>query len=202
MSQPRRGRPPLQDAADTRDRIVEAATELFATKGFHGTGVAEIGTKADVQRGALYYHIKSKEDLLWEILRDYVTVLLTDAEKISETSDDPTTKLHNLIRSHVTLIVKYQREVGIQIKDAGALTGESAAKLQDLRDRVQQLWQRVLDDGCAAGDFRTSDHVVTNSLLGLVNMVWFWYRPGGSSTTTEIAETIAAMVFDGIITRD
>lgn len=202
MTQPRRGRPPAQDSADTRDRIIEAATELFATKGFHGTGVAEIGTRADVQRGALYYHIKSKEDLLWEILRDYTSVLLAEAEAVSATDDDPTTKLHNLIRSHVTLIVKYQREVGIQIKDSGALTGDSAAQLQELRDRVQQQWQQVLDEGCATGDFRTNDHVITNSLLGLVNMVWFWYRPGGSSTPTEIAHMIAAMVFDGITTRN
>ncbi|MBN7300186.1 TetR family transcriptional regulator, partial [Mycobacteroides abscessus] len=58
-AKPRRGRPPASDgdAAATRQRIMEVATDLFAEKGFHATGVAEIGSAAGVRGGALYYHI-------------------------------------------------------------------------------------------------------------------------------------------------
>jgi TetR/AcrR family transcriptional regulator, cholesterol catabolism regulator len=201
MTAPRRGRPPLTDSADTRDRIIEAATELFYTKGFHGTGVAEISMVAGVQRGALYYHIKSKEELLWEIMRDYVDSLLQEAEQIASTSDDPQTKLHELIRSHVTLIIQYRREVSIQLRDGGAMTGERAVELQDLRDRVQEVWQRVLDDGVAARLFSTADHVITNSLLGMVNMVAFWYRPDGPHKPDEIADMLANTTFDGLVQK-
>lgn len=196
----RRGRPPASDndAGDTRRKIIEAATELFAEKGFHGTGVAEIGQRADVQRGALYYHIKSKEELLWEVLRDYVIALLVGAEEIAASESDPPAQLRALIGNHVTLIVRYQREVMIQLRDGGALTGDRAAELQELRDQVQRCWQDVLDDGCAAGAFNSADHVVTNSLLGMVNMVCFWYRPSGDRTPEEIAEMLSNMTLDGL----
>ena len=70
----RPGRPRGSVAANrevTRDRILDAATELFAAQGFHGTSVAEISARADIKTGALYHHIKSKEELLWEILRGW-----------------------------------------------------------------------------------------------------------------------------------
>lgn len=198
----RRGRPPAAEstASDTRDRIVRAAIDLFADKGFHGTGVAEIGERADVQRGALYYHIGSKEELLWQILRDYIQLMLLDAEQIAAGPDDPIAKLRKLIHSHVRLIIRHQREVAIQLRDVGALTGDRAAELQDLRDRVQRCWQRVIDAGHAEGLLRTDDHVVTNSLLGMLNMVTFWYRPHGDRSPGEIAEILATTLLDGAVT--
>ncbi len=197
----RRGRPPAAEssAADTRERIVDAAVELFAEKGFHGTGVAEIGERADVQRGALYYHIGSKEELLWQILRDYIERMLADAERIEGTADDPVTKLRKLIHSHVGLIIRYRREVVIQLRDGGALTGARAAQLQVLRDEVQRCWQRVIDAGHAAGLLRTGEHVVTNSVLGMLNAVTYWYRPHGGRTPDEIAAILADTVLDGVI---
>ncbi|WP_159848813.1 TetR/AcrR family transcriptional regulator [Nocardia sp. CY41] len=204
MSAPsrRRGRPPAAEstASDTRARIVRAAIDLFAEQGFHGTGVAEIGERADVQRGALYYHIGSKEELLWQILRDYIQPMLTEAEAIADGSDDPVTKLRKMIHSHVRLIIRHQREVAIQLRDVGALTGERAAQLQELRDRVQHCWQRVIDAGHAEGLLRTGDHVVTNSMLGMVNMVSFWYRPHGDRSPGEIADILATTLLDGVVT--
>ncbi|MBF6300188.1 TetR family transcriptional regulator [Nocardia amamiensis] len=198
----RRGRPPAAEstASDTRDRIMRAAIDLFAEKGFHGTGVAEIGERADVQRGALYYHIGSKEELLWQILRDYIQLMLLDAEQIAAGPDDPIAKLRKLIHSHVRLIIRHQREVAIQLRDVGALTGDRAAELQDLRDRVQRCWQRVIDAGHAEGLLRTDDHVVTNSVLGMLNMVTFWYRPHGDRSPGEIAEILATTLLDGAVT--
>ncbi|MET7771886.1 TetR/AcrR family transcriptional regulator [Nocardia sp. NPDC005366] len=198
----RRGRPPSSEstAGDTRGRIVEAAVELFAEKGFHGTGVAEIGDRADVQRGALYYHIGSKEELLWQILHDYIRLMLIDAERIADSCDDPITQLRALIASHVGLIIEHRREVAIQLRDVTALTGDRGAELQELRDRVQHCWQRVIDAGHAAGLLRTDDHVVTNGVLGMLNTVTYWYRPHGGRSPDEIAAILAATILDGVVT--
>jgi AcrR family transcriptional regulator len=197
----RRGRPPAAEttAEATRERIVLAAVELFAEKGFHGTGVAEIGDRAGVQRGALYYHIGSKEELLWQILRDYIQLMLIDAQRIADNDDDPIAKLRSLIHSHVDLIVRHRREVAIQLRDVTALTGDRGTELQDLRDQVQQCWQRVIDAGHATGVLRTDDHVVTNSMLGMLNMVTFWYRPHGEHSPEEIADILASTFLNGIV---
>ncbi|MFI8974471.1 TetR/AcrR family transcriptional regulator [Nocardia asteroides] len=200
----RRGRPPASDrgAADTAARIRAAALELFAERGFHATGVAEIGARADVQRGALYYHIGSKEELLWEILGEYTRLLLADAERIAGADHDPVTRLRLLVRSHVELIVTHRRAVAVHLRDADALTGERAAELQQLRDRLQRHWQAVIDAGHAAGMLRTADHIVTNGLLGMLNSLGFWYRERGTRSPAEIAEILTDTVLSGLAVTD
>ncbi|SKH68050.1 Putative transcriptional regulator, TetR family [Mycobacteroides abscessus subsp. bolletii] len=198
-AKPRRGRPPASDgdAAATRQRIMEVATDLFAEKGFHATGVAEIGSAAGVRGGALYYHIGSKEELLWEILRSYIDEMLTEAVHIANMNTEPARRLRTLIGSYVILIVKYRKQVAIQVRDGSALTGERAAQLQGLRDELQRCWQSVFDEGHEVGTFRTADHVLTNAILGMLNMVAVWYRTDGKSPA-QIAKRIADMVLDGI----
>lgn len=200
----RRGRPPATDrgAADTAARIRAAALELFAERGFHATGVAEIGARADVQRGALYYHIGSKEELLWEILGEYTRLLLADAERIVDAGADPVATLRLLVRSHVELIVTHRRAVAVHLRDADALTGARAAELQQLRDRLQQLWQEVIDAGYAAGRLRTADHIVTNGLLGMLNSLGFWYRERGAHSPAEIADILTDTVLSGLAVTD
>lgn len=176
---------------------MDVATELFADKGFHATGVAEIGTAAGVRGGALYYHIGSKEELLWEILRSYIDEMLTEAVHIAGMNTPPAKRLRTLIGSYLILIVKHRKQVAIQVRDGSALTGERAAELQGLRDELQRCWQRVLDEGHDAGVFRTADHVVTNAILGMLNMVAVWYRVEGKSPA-QIAKRIADMVLDGV----
>ncbi|RDI67693.1 TetR/AcrR family transcriptional regulator [Nocardia pseudobrasiliensis] len=195
----RRGRPPAAAAERTRERIVRAAVELFAEKGFHGTGVAEIGDRADVQRGALYYHIGSKEELLFQILRDYTAVMHAEATAIAASADDPITKLRKLIHSHLRLVIEHRREVAIQLRDVSALTGERGAQLQELRDLIQRRWQDVIDAGRAAGTLRTADHVVTNGILAMLNSVTLWYRPHGGRSPDQIADILASTVLDGLV---
>lgn len=197
----RRGRPPATErgAAETVARIRAAALELFAERGFHATGVAEIGARADVQRGALYYHIGSKQELLWEILRDYTQLLLADAERLRAADTDPVRTLRALMRSHVELIVANRRAVAVHLRDADALTPERAADLQRLRDRIQCHWQDVIDAGYAAGRLRGADHVVTNGLLGMLNSLAYWYRERGEHSPAEIADILTETVLSGLI---
>jgi TetR/AcrR family transcriptional regulator, transcriptional repressor for nem operon len=55
----------------TRERLVEAARDLFLLQGYHATGVAEIVKTADARMGSLYYFFPTKEDLLIAVLEWY-----------------------------------------------------------------------------------------------------------------------------------
>jgi len=66
-------------AADTRDRLLRAAAEVFAARGYDGTRVADIAAAAGVSKGAMYAHYPSKADLLVDALRTHGPRLLADA---------------------------------------------------------------------------------------------------------------------------
>jgi len=65
-------------AAETRERLLRAAADVFAERGYDGTRVADIAAAAGVSNGALYAHFPSKADLLVDALRTHGRRLLAD----------------------------------------------------------------------------------------------------------------------------
>ena len=78
-------------AAETRDRLLSAAADIFAKRGYDGTRVADIATAAGVSNGALYAHFASKAELLVRSLRAHGRRLL--AEAFAAEPDRPVTEL-------------------------------------------------------------------------------------------------------------
>jgi AcrR family transcriptional regulator len=196
---PRRVGRPQGPARDTREGILAAAARLFAEKGYHGTGVAEIGEAAGLQRGALYYHIGSKEDLLFELLHRHVTESLEGEERIAALEVDPVKKLRLLLRHHVKIAVNRGAESTIYMRDVGVLSGQRATELQALRERVEHVWASVLREGESTGVFRATDSVVVNGLLSFANFTFLWYRPAGRLDPDEIADRYADLLLDGLL---
>ncbi|PRZ41605.1 TetR family transcriptional regulator [Antricoccus suffuscus] len=194
----RRGRPPGSDTGDTQKRILDSATKLFARQGFHGTSVSEICKMADVQSGALYYHIKSKDELLWQILSSYIANMYENTRRTVAAYDDPEHRLRAMVRDHVTHIIRYRRAVTIELRDRDALSKAHQDEFQQARDDVQQFWQQALEDGVRAGVFRSDDRVITNSMLSMVSLVSQWYRTRGAHTSAEVADIIADFLIAGL----
>jgi len=194
------GRPPrdVPQGEATRQRIHRVAVELFAQRGYHGTGVAEIGKAAGVRQGALYYHIGSKEELLFQVLKAHVQESLRGELAIASSALPPAEKLKKLIAHHVSTIAKRRADVVVYLREQDKLTGERAQELQGLRAEVETLWRRVLREGAESGAFRPTDQIEVNGLLGMVNFVFYWYRPDGSMAPDEIAERFFALSLRGI----
>jgi AcrR family transcriptional regulator len=68
-SKPKRGRPPLSGRPDTRDRILDAALEVFSERGFDGATVRQIAAKVGVSDPALYAHFKGKQEIFEALLK-------------------------------------------------------------------------------------------------------------------------------------
>jgi AcrR family transcriptional regulator len=64
-----------QRGEETRSNILAAAAAGFAEQGYDATGVAEICRRAEVSKGAFYYHFSSKQDLFLELLERWLTAL-------------------------------------------------------------------------------------------------------------------------------
>jgi TetR/AcrR family transcriptional repressor of nem operon len=87
--------------ADTRDRLIEAARELFYLQGFEATSVAEILEKADVRSGSLYYHFSSKEDLLLAVLEKYKELLWPMViEPVFQRTKDPIARVFGVLEGY------------------------------------------------------------------------------------------------------
>src|ERR1700733_13353454 len=79
-----------------RQDVIDLAAELFANKGYAGTGIAEIGRAVGLGTGALYYYIGSKENLLIEIQERVMQPLLALARRIAALDESPLLRLRLL----------------------------------------------------------------------------------------------------------
>lgn len=79
----------VKEAEERRNEILDAADELFGQKGFDGTSTNDILEKVGIARGTLYYHFKSKEDIMDALIERYNTRLLDAAQKIARDRSIP-----------------------------------------------------------------------------------------------------------------
>lgn len=143
-------------SVDKRDRILDAATKVFAKRGFFGAQVADIAKRAGVASGTVYLYFKSKDDLLLSLfertMRDAITegrAALTDA-----LAADPLERLRHIARLHLArlgrdrhLAVVFQVELRQSTKFMARLSTSS------LRDYLGIL-REVIVEGQARGVFR------------------------------------------------
>jgi AcrR family transcriptional regulator len=99
----RRPRSRSEQREATRERIVEAALEAFAEKGFHGASTRDIAQRAGTNQGLITYHFRSKDEL-WRAAADRIFGLL--AKRISEqlgalATGDPRERAREAIRIYV-----------------------------------------------------------------------------------------------------
>ncbi|MGP4085538.1 TetR family transcriptional regulator [Streptomyces sp. KR55] len=181
-----------QPEESTRDRILRVAAEMFAEKGFHGTGVAELGDAAGIKRGALYYHIGSKEDLLYDLSSRHVEEALGRGRKVVESDLRPIEKLRALVREHLATLAARRSEVTVVMREMHALTGDRAERLKQLRDAHQDLFRQVLEEGVKEGVFRSSDSVTVLAILGMLNWTYVWFDPEhGSLPIEKVADRLS-----------
>lgn len=79
----------VKEADERRNEILDAADELFAQKGFDGTSTNDILEKVGIARGTLYYHFKSKEEILDSLIERYNIRLLCAAQEVASDKSIP-----------------------------------------------------------------------------------------------------------------
>lgn len=138
----------MEEQPSTRDRIVDAAAELFHRQGFRGTSLLEVQRQADVRGGSLYYFFKTKEDLLEAALERYSTLLdPTIIDPAFARSDDPIERVFLVLGQYRRLLLDTDFAVGCPI---GNLAIEMADATEEVRTGLAsdfRLWARRIE-GC------------------------------------------------------
>ncbi|HYH28029.1 MAG TPA: TetR family transcriptional regulator [Actinomycetota bacterium] len=182
-----------------RQEILDAAIELFSDRGYHGTSVRDIASETGMLSGSLYAHIRSKEDLLHEIVTRAAEQFLSGVEEAVAADAPPAEKLRRALRAHVRVVAGSVDEARVFLHEWRALTGERLEEVRALRARYEELWTRIVDAGVAQGAFRAADPRFARLLvLSAANWTYTWYDPEGPLGPDEVADRFADLVLDGL----
>jgi AcrR family transcriptional regulator len=181
-----------------RARIRAISAELFASKGYNAVGVAEIGHAVGLGRGALYYHMSSKEDLLYDIASRYMTALVEEGRRMLTQEHDPVARIKLLSRHLMRTIADHLSELTVCFREVNSLTGDRHRLVADLHLQYQQLWAETMADGAARGVFRSLDPVALKGILGMYFYSFLWLNPQGYHRPEAIANIFADLVFRAV----
>jgi AcrR family transcriptional regulator len=183
--------------SSTYERILGVATELFAGQGYAATGVAELGSKARLGAGALYYHIGSKEDLLFQICRRHVVDTIAFGQELLNSTPDPERALRLLAHHHLHMIATRRTELLVTWRDLHCLTDERYHHIMSLRDEVEEIWSTVFRRGADAHLWQPVDWLFTKTAIGALNYSIMWFDAGGELRPEQVADRIIEILMDG-----
>ncbi|MFE8013864.1 TetR/AcrR family transcriptional regulator [Streptomyces antibioticus] len=186
-----------------RAELLEIAAGMFARRGFTQTTVRDIADEAGILSGSLYHHFSSKEEMLDEILRDFLGRLHERFSEIEKEGEDPKEILDRLIAHSFTTIHETPEAVALYQNEADALSGQPGFEYVDqLGKKIEKIWLRTLTAGQKAGVFR-GDVDINLTYRFIRDTVWCtvrWYRPRGKFRAEAVAEQYLRVLYGGLVT--
>jgi TetR/AcrR family transcriptional repressor of lmrAB and yxaGH operons len=123
---------------DCRQRIVQTALKLFATRGYYNTSIADILRESDCKRGSLYYYFSSKEELGYAAIDESFRLFIEEgAASRLQTNEHPIDRLHKLLDDLPS---------SVKLETTGDLTAGVAARMASVHDGFRQRVEQRLND--------------------------------------------------------
>jgi AcrR family transcriptional regulator len=161
-----------------RQEIVRLAGELFSEQGYANTTVRDIADRAGILSGSLYWHFEAKEDIVFELLRDFIDHLLWRYNEILDTAPTPLDALRSMLTAAVEALGSYHAAANIlQSEKSWLYELERFAFVPEGAEEVRRIWSDVLTQCVADGSVR-SDIDVELTFRFLRDGVWSiarWY---------------------------
>jgi AcrR family transcriptional regulator len=184
---------------ERRDQIVDTSATVFARRGYHATGIAELCDVNGFGKGAFYYYIGSKEELLAAIHDRVMDEVMLGADRVATKGGSPSEQLTMLGSELLDVIHRYPDHVWVFLHEFPALTDERADQFRERRREYERRVETVLRAGVETGEFRDVDPWLTaRAWLGMHNYTYLWLKPGGSVSARDAAEPFADIFLRGI----
>jgi TetR/AcrR family transcriptional regulator, cholesterol catabolism regulator len=180
-----------------RSELTRTSARLFAEKGYHGTSIGDLAEAMGVQKGSLYAHIDSKQDLLYEATREGAQAFHAALDAVPEKAP-VTERIRLALRGHLRVVGEQLDVATVFTREWRYLEGERALEFLSERRRYEERIRALFREGREAGGLRSDldDAAAALLVLSAANWAYTWLRPGAD--TDALADRFFALLLDGI----
>lgn len=186
-------------AATRLEEVLQSAANIFFAKGFHATSIEDVARDVGMLKGSLYYYIKSKEDLLFQLLLagiedgDAFIVQQIDPE------GDPVEELEKAIRAQIDYIIQNRVPFGLFLHEFDSLSGKRQHKLISVMSRYNNRFVELVKRGQERGKLMEGEPwLIVNGILGMCNWLYRWYDTDHISDPEQVKQVFLRMILHGI----
>jgi AcrR family transcriptional regulator len=165
---------------DTRHRILEAAINIFSTKGYHNARVDEIVDVAGASKGGVYFHFPSKQDIFLSLIDEFANQLEQDISEAIEQETSGVRRVDAALIACVETFSKHRRLAKIFLIQAVGLGAAFEEKQWEIHDRFVAIVKQHLDEAVRDGDIPAQDtEIAAYAWMGALNEVVIrWIHTG------------------------
>ena len=180
-----------------RDKILAAAAQLFAVKGYTAASMADIAKDSGVSKASLYHYFGDKQAILEEIALSHVHWLEALVASVDTEVLEPPQRLRRLLERFMQAYTGAQHAHRVLTEDVKFLEPEA-------RERVVQSQRHVVAAfGRAIGALRRDlpedmQKPMAMLLFGMINWTFIWLKPGGPWTHEDLAPLVADLFMGGL----
>jgi AcrR family transcriptional regulator len=192
------------EPVDIHERILEEATVLFVSRGYHGISMREIADAAGVSKAGLYYHFRDKEALFLAILTANLERIESAIHRARRAGDTTRDQIGAMVGAIFEQAPNQRAIIRLASQEMAHLSQEAQAEFSHLyREKFIGQVEDTLRTGVAAGNLRSMDAgIATWVLLGMMYPFLYPTYQHELGSTDEAIELILAIFFDGATTKD
>lgn len=183
-----------------KEEILKAAAQVFRKKGYHAARIQDVAEALGMQKGSLYYYIKTKEDLLKGLVEDILEKSVELTSNTHNTTLSPADKLGLCIESHLRLFHENKNAFGVFMsEDLQLINKTSSRNIFDLIKEYETGWEEIFIEGIKSGAFKKDlDYkIIVKSIFGMMNWSYRWYHPKTEKSLKEIAVVMTELILNG-----
>jgi len=160
----------------TRERILDAALDIFSNKGYHDTRLDEIVEESRTSKGSIYFHFPNKEKLFLALVDQFADLLEKRVTEAISQEAEGMGRVQAALESVLNTFGKYRRPAKLLLVQAVGLGTVFEKKRLEINDRFARLIQTYLAEAIALGEIEPVDvEVIAHGWMGAIyNVVIQW----------------------------
>lgn len=189
----------LRTPESTRERILDAALDVFSSKGYHDTRLDEIVAESDTSKGSIYFHFPNKERLFLALVEKFADLIERRVIEAIEQQTSPMAKVEAALRACLEAFGRYRRPAKVMLVHAAGLGTVFEEKRLEINERFARLIRVYLDEAVAAGEIEAVDtDVIAYAWMGSIYHVTIRWVYSGDPSPPRIVGTLVPMLLRSV----
>ena len=188
-----------RDPESTRERILDAALDVFARKGYHDTRLDEIVTKSHTSKGSIYFHFPNKERLFLALVDQFADLLERRVTEAIAPEEKGIARVRLALTTTLETFGKYRRPAKVLQVQAVGLGAPFENKRNEINDRFAHLIETYLQEAIEVGDIPPVDtEVVAYAWMGAIYGIVIRWVYTGEPTPDRILSTLLPVLLRSV----
>jgi TetR/AcrR family transcriptional regulator, cholesterol catabolism regulator len=182
-----------------KDVIVRKAATLFREKGYKAASMRDLAEAVGVEAASLYNHIRSKSELLHELVFSVANKFVLKMDEIESENISSLEKMEKLLRFHITEMIHNYEEVYVSDREWKHLSDPYLSNYQNPRRVYRKRIAAIIEEGIRNKEIKTIDApTVVLIFLHAVSGIESWHRSTKKITATELEQNMVTILIDGL----